>query len=650
MKTISPFRGAAYSCAALLLYLNCGAVARATDTYDPVHANLQIPRLAIGNALYSNVVVHVTIADVRYNHGGTPAASVDSYDPTTSILSIPSVNVNGTLYTNVGVAGATLVSIDAASGIDTYDVASGELRIATVTAGGATYNNVVVAVVAANVVANQGGLPGGTEDSYAGGLLQLPAVQVGGRFYTNVTLNVALDDVRSLGAASVFQDAPVQGLCYSTSPSATATAAPTNLAGQFLYQPGDNVTFWIDGTGGGCTGTTATGSYSVTLGNLTPTGSVTSVLALPGGAQVADTLTALNVGTASLINVSGLQLQGADIGLLSQYIKDQGYNYNDGTYSIDALFNGVQNDTVLAGSLAPPPFVTPVASSASTYTSVLDLAVVQNLLATDAALPGQPTTFAIPSGGLLLFEVLDDQYTCGTPAACGPADVSYTINDAEITWLDGSGNAMQLYNPGLLQNTGVTLADVTGTGTYQVSGNTLTVNTTGSDLYTGDTDRYIETRTLNYRDSGKLIQSLSYVDTYTSGANIGSVFTRGSAAVNSTILTPLTPGMLAGHSITFASGGCPNDEQTISFAGSASSVTSSDTCGGNPLTLVQSSVPGILLGTDSTGFTIFVGLRGAGLQVGASIVQIQVQLGSQGLNGNGNPQQWQIGSPLLSVQ
>jgi hypothetical protein len=72
------------------------------------------------------------------------------------------------------------------------------------------------------------------------------------------------------------------------------------------------VLFWVDGSGGGCTGTSSSTPTSVLLGLLTPTGSQTSVLVFSGGLEAAATLTALNVGGATLMNVGGLVLLSPD--------------------------------------------------------------------------------------------------------------------------------------------------------------------------------------------------------------------------------------------------------------------------------------------------------------------------------------------------
>jgi hypothetical protein len=633
----------------IVAQLCCGSIiatlgattASAQDSFNPLTSQLSIPTLTIGNAVYSNVVV--TPAQVLGISGGNAGGSADRYDPATGILSIPSVLVNGVTYTNVSITVKKLVSIASASGIDTYNPATSQLRIPYVKVGNATYYDVVVNATPAAVAKVAGGLPSATQDVYSG-TLQVPAVQVGAKIYTNVTLSVGVGSIASLGAASAFEDAPVQGLCYGTTPSATATASPTIAGGLFLYDPGDSVTFWIDGSGKGCTGTTSSSASSVLLGTLKPTGKVTSILALAGGAQAADTLAALNVGSATQWNVSGLQLNPSDVSTLNAYIRTQGYNIlNNAPGSIDAFFSQVQADTTTAGNSLPG-FVTPVQYSTATLTSALEQTVASGLVSAAAAVPGQPGSLTIPASGELLFNVGYTPYTC--PQCSLPSTV-YDVAYAELTYLDGHGNVSQFGNPELLQNTPPPLSEIGFSGTYAVSGNVLTLTETGQSIYSGDPTAYTERRTVNYADATTQISTLSYTTTDTSVANPG-VLTTGTGETSGIRLTPLTPSMLVGISITQPNAqGCPNSENILSFTGNASSVTLTASCGGNPVTLVPSSMPGILFGTDSTGYEILAGLYGPSVSTGSYLVVIQLSLGSLGLNGNGNPNQWQLNGPLI---
>jgi hypothetical protein len=624
-----------------LFIVATGSAAHAQDLYDPQTGQLSIPSLVIGNARYSNVVL--TPASVLYVNRGNPGGSVDTYDPSTHTLSIPSVSFNGNTYTNVGITVGKVSSIGSATGIDTYDLATGELRIPYVQLGAKTYYNVVLHTGPSNLVHVAGGMPSATQDVYSGSLL-IPALQAGNNIYTNVTLSVGLGNVASIGAASAFEDAPVQGLCYSTSPSATATAAATDSSGRFLYATGDDVTFWIDGSGAGCTGTASASATSVLLGTLKPTGPVTSVLALQAGPQVADTLTALNVGTAALLNVAGLRLSSGDIPALNSYIRSEGYYIVATSGSIDGFFNTIQGDTVTAGDAAPD-FVTPVVASTAQTTSVLEQTATSNLLAAAAALPGQPTSITIPAGGELLFNIIYSRYSC---PACQTPGVIYEYSFAEFTYLDGHGNVVQLANPGQLLAAGISVADVTTTGTYAVSGNVLTLTETGTDFFNGDPIAYREVRNLDYADSLTTIGSVAYTTTDTSTTSPG-VDATGSGETSGLRLTPLTPAMVAGLTISADSTGCPGGVNTLSFTGNSTSVSMTQSCGGLPITFVQSPVPGILVGTDTSGYTMLAGLAGPAVAVGSSFVLIQVDQGSGGASGNGDNKQWQFSPPFTGV-
>ena len=71
--------------------------------------------------------------------------------------------------------------------------------------------------------------------------------------------------------------------------------------------------------------------------------------------------------------------------------------------------------------------------------------------------------------------------------------------------------------------------------------------------------------------------------------------------------------------------------------------------GGLPLILTTSAVPGLIEGTDTSGYIIYVGLAGSGLVLGARFVLIRESAGSLGSSGNGDPYQWDVGSQILSM-
>ncbi len=628
--------------------LCCVTEAFGADSFNPVNQQLSIPTLVIGLASYSNVVVTPKL--VLSIQGGAASGTVDTYSPALNQLTIPTVNVGDKTYTNVLITVATLVSIGGANWVDTYYPANNQLRVASVQVGSANYNNAFVTV--GRVLSVTGGMPAVSEDTYnlATRQLSIPAVQVGDHIYTNAVITIAR--IESVGAASRFIDAPVQGLCYGNRPSATGKDLTTNVNGQFLYDVGDVVLFWIDGSGGGCTGTSSSTTTSVNLGYLTPTGSESSVLALSGGLEAAAALTALNVGSAAVMNVSDLVVRPSDAANLSKFIKNEGAALPaSASGSIDTFFNGVQADTVLASGGTAPKFVTPVATNPVVTTSVLENSVAGNLLTLFGSLPGQPTSISIPASGQLKFTMRTSRYTC--PLCAAPATV-FTSDSASFEYFDGAGHVTRINNPGVdvIANTG--LSDEAESGTYTVNENVLSKSLTGTSASNGDTYLLTDAITANYSDAITSLGSspTPFTYTYTSGPNSGKVFKTGISVLDSMDLTPLTLPMLPGKTIATTAAGCPNAENIMTFVGvgsGPSSVTLSQSCGGLPVTLTPTAIPGLLEGTDTSGYTIYFGLFGSGLVAGAQFIQIQESAGSLGASGNGNPFQWNISNQIISV-
>jgi hypothetical protein len=311
----------------------------------------------------------------------------------------------------------------------------------------------------------------------------------------------------------------------------------------------------------------------------------------------------------------------------------------------------VKADTVLASGDAAPTFVTPVASNPSMNTSVLGNTVAGNLLSSFGSLPGQPTTISIPSSGQLKFTVATSRYTC---PLCAALTTVYSSASASFLYFDGHGHVTQINNPGTDVITTANLADETQSGTYTINENILSKSLTGTSAFNGDTYSFTYAITANYADATTLLGSSPspFTFTYTSGPNSGRVFRTGISVLDSIDLTPVTLSMLPGKTIATGATGCPNSENVLTFVGvgsGPSSVTMSQSCGGLPVTLTQSAIPGLPEGTDTSGYIDYVGLSGSGLVAGAQFIQIQESAGSLGANGNGNSFQWNIGSPIISV-
>jgi hypothetical protein len=178
-------RHAARSFAAGLLFLLGSVQVFGADSY--AGGQLSIPSLSTGSATLSNVVL--TVGSIVAGPADTmPYTSVDSYNPTNSQLTVPTVMAGGATYYNVVVSvGSGPVSIGSVSGADTYS--GGELTVPSVQVGADVYTGVVTV---GRIVSVAGGMPNASEDIYnpANGELSIPAVVAGGKVYTNVTITV----------------------------------------------------------------------------------------------------------------------------------------------------------------------------------------------------------------------------------------------------------------------------------------------------------------------------------------------------------------------------------------------------------------------------------------------------------------------------
>lgn len=178
------------SLAAALLFLGATTVTFAADTFSG--GVLTLPSLAIGNATYANVVISpISLADVlAYTRGGAAGAGGDSYDPAASQLTIATIVVGTATYNNVivSVPGSSSVSIGGISGADTYQ--GGNLSIPRVQLNGTVYTNVVASV--ATIVSAGGGLPAAAWDTYnpSSGQLTIAAIDYNSRIYTNAVVTV----------------------------------------------------------------------------------------------------------------------------------------------------------------------------------------------------------------------------------------------------------------------------------------------------------------------------------------------------------------------------------------------------------------------------------------------------------------------------
>jgi cyclophilin family peptidyl-prolyl cis-trans isomerase len=151
-------------------------------------STLSIPVLHIGGATYSGVVLtlgHIVSGPA----GSSPGSCSDSHDPSGLDLDIAQVTYGSATYFNVVASAGTLVSIGGVSGADTYDGKTLAIPYVQLD-GGPTYRNVVVTI--AGILGIGGGMPAAPQDQYSSAKRQLfiPAVQYGGKVYTNVTATV----------------------------------------------------------------------------------------------------------------------------------------------------------------------------------------------------------------------------------------------------------------------------------------------------------------------------------------------------------------------------------------------------------------------------------------------------------------------------
>jgi hypothetical protein len=151
---------------AAVLSLAGAATAYATDTYNTSTHVLTIPKVAIGAATYSNMIVNVGTI-VSPPSGTSPNSSEDSYDPASGQLTVAAVKVGNNTFFNVVVNVTGMVSVGSVTGADTFD--GTHLTVASVQLANAAYTNVVLAVGLSNIVQLAGGMPSAGQDQYVPG-------------------------------------------------------------------------------------------------------------------------------------------------------------------------------------------------------------------------------------------------------------------------------------------------------------------------------------------------------------------------------------------------------------------------------------------------------------------------------------------------
>jgi uncharacterized repeat protein (TIGR03803 family) len=219
--------------------------AHATDSYDLSNGQLTIPSLAMGTMSLSNVVVTVgsIVSGPTGAYPNTPNPFADSYDPSLNQLTVSSVTVGSRTYIGVVITVGGLVSIGGATGTDTYS--GGLLSIPAVQlVGGAVYTQVVITL--GSIVSIGHGLPTVTQNEYdpTTHLLTIPAIQVGSTVYTNV--KVTPGSIKSVGGAE-FADSVLHSFSGATGQAGAADGANSNFA---LLQASDGNFYGTTPNGG----------------------------------------------------------------------------------------------------------------------------------------------------------------------------------------------------------------------------------------------------------------------------------------------------------------------------------------------------------------------------------------------------------------
>ena len=209
------------------LALASAAHSQTPDSYVPATGQLTIPSLVIGSADFLNLVVGVTAQDILINPapGATSTTAIgDFFDTTNGELSIASVTVGSATYYDPVVQVAGLQSIGSVVGAATY--AGGSLTMPAVQVlGGALYTDVSAQIGLGQVRSVGGGMPTVSQNTYdtSTGLLTVPVAQYNGRYYTNVKASVTLGNVTHVGGHQGIDTViyPFTGIADGANPAST---------------------------------------------------------------------------------------------------------------------------------------------------------------------------------------------------------------------------------------------------------------------------------------------------------------------------------------------------------------------------------------------------------------------------------------------
>lgn len=189
---------------------------------------------------------------------------------------------------------------------------------------------------------------------------------------------------------SYLVDGPVGGVNYACTPS--GRSGVTLSTGAFTCLAGDTAAFSLK-----------VGSSTIAFGSVavsSTSGVSVPVSVLPNGLQVASILVALNQGTTTNIDVSGLTIPATTVADINSYISSGG-TLPAGKTSDDQFLASVQSQTTGGASK----FVNPVTGSGDTFKQNVVLPHLQDTLASisasNPALPSSTKTTKL-SGSILI--------------------------------------------------------------------------------------------------------------------------------------------------------------------------------------------------------------------------------------------------------
>lgn len=268
-----------------------------------------------------------------------------------------------------------------------------------------------VAAALSLALAGCGGGGGGTGDTAAAGGSTTTTTPTPGSGGTSAPATLV----------GVFIDGPVNGLAYSAQPS--GLSGTTSNGGQYNYQPGDTVTFSIPNGGNPIvlatrvhgTGTVATKTF---------------VSSLPNGQQIAELLHALNHGTDSVMDVSGVSFSATVLAEIRAYIASAGATLS-GQASDDAFLRHVQDS-----ALPATPFLRKVTGTSNEF---LVTVVLPDIQAAITANPG-PATIDGKTYKLSGSVVETARVVSPLDASCTPATLTTSANAGAILNVTVSGD------------------------------------------------------------------------------------------------------------------------------------------------------------------------------------------------------------------